>query len=70
MIAESGVVGTLKMMACHETPIGAELPCVGWLVNQLGEGNNIMLRLAVLRGHVDANVEAVGPQHESFEDTL
>ncbi len=60
----------LRMMACHETPVGAELPCVGWLEHQLGAGNNLALRFAVRLGHVDANVETVGPQHERFEDTL
>jgi len=60
----------LHMMACHETPTGRELPCVGWLVHQLNEGNNIALRLAAMRGLVDANVETVGPQHTSLEDTL
>lgn len=57
-------------MACHETPKGRELPCVGWLTNQLGAGNNIALRLLVVTGQIDANVETVGPQHERFEDTL
>ncbi len=60
----------LRMMACHETPVGRELPCVGWLANQLGEGNNLALRLAVVRGLVDADVLLVGEQHERFEDTL
>jgi hypothetical protein len=63
-------LGTLRLMACHETPPGKELPCVGWLMHQLGPGNNIGLRLAVSRGRVDANVELVGEQHERFEDTL
>lgn len=71
-IAEPGavVVGGLRLMACHDTPVGKELPCVGWLVNQLGVGNNIGLRFAVVKGRIDANVETVGPQHERFEDTL
>lgn len=60
----------LRMMACHETPPGAEKPCVGWLANQLGPGNNLPLRLAVIRGQIDANIETVGPQHARFEDTL
>lgn len=63
-------IGWLKLMACHETPVGKELPCVGWLMNQLTVGNNIGLRLAVLRGRVSANIETVGEQHERFEDTL
>ena len=71
-IAEPGVLraGGMRMMACHETPPEREQPCVGWLVHQLGPGNNIGLRLAVMSGHVDANVETVGPQHQRFEDTL
>ena len=59
----------LRLMSCHEYPVGAEKPCVGWLVNQL-DRNNLGLRLAVIRGRVDANVKVVGPQHETFEDTL
>ena len=61
--------GPLRIMACHETSGRRELPCVGWLDHQLNEGNNILLRLAVHRGRVDANYETVGPQHESFEAT-
>jgi hypothetical protein len=60
----------VRLMACHESPDGAELPCVGWLVHQLGPGNNIGLRLAVSRGRIDANVETVGEQHPTFEATL
>lgn len=72
-IAEPGVLPTserLPMMACHESVIGRELPCVGWLVHQLNEGNNLTLRLAVIHGQIDANVRTVGPQHTRFEDTL
>ena len=61
---------SLKMMACHETKVGKELPCVGWLAYELGPGNNLGLRLAVFRGQVDANFELDGEQHENFEDTL
>ena len=66
----AGMGRPLHIMACHESPIGEELPCVGWLDNQLGRGNNLGLRLAVLQKRVDANVETVGEQHESLEDTL
>lgn len=65
-----GLGDGVRMMACHETGIGAELPCVGWLMNQLGPGNNLPLRLLVMHGRVDAAVEAVGPQHERLDDTL
>jgi Family of unknown function (DUF6283) len=69
-IAEPGVLafdGPLRIMACHESHA---TPCVGWLVHQLGPGNNLKLRLAVIAGRVSADVETVGPQHERFEDTL
>lgn len=70
-IADPGSMqGTGKMMACHETPPGKELVCVGWLANQLGPGNNLKLRLQVITGAVDARFELVGEQHETFEDTL
>jgi len=72
-IAEPGALdlgSTLRIMACHESKVNADLPCVGWLVHQLGPGNNIALRMHVMRGRLDANVETVGPQHERFEDTL
>ena len=57
----------LRIMACHETH---ELPCVGWMHNQLGEGNNIVLRLAVSSGRIDGKFEVVGEQHACLEDTL
>lgn len=62
--------GPLRVFACHETPKGKELPCVGWLMHQLGPGNNIGLRISVSEGRIDANVKTVGEQHQSFEDTL
>lgn len=72
-IAEPGALilgGGAKVMACHETPIGSEQACVGWLVHQLGPGNNLRLRLMVHSGEIDADVETVGEQHETFADTL
>ena len=59
--------GSIRLMACHETE---RSPCVGWLAHQLGPGNNIALRLAVMSKQIDGNVETVGEQHETFEDTL
>lgn len=72
-IAEPGALigGSLRVFVCHKTH---DLPCAGWLVNQLGPGNNIPLRLACSAhqgaGRIDANVETVGEQHETFEDTM
>ena len=64
-----GLDQPLRVMACHEYPVGAEVPCVGWLVNQM-ENNNLALRLACAFKRIDANVETVGEQHACFEDTL
>lgn len=67
---DTRILENTTMMACHESKLGKELPCVGWLHNQLGTGNNITLRLAVMSGRVDADFEIEGPQHMRFEDTL
>ena len=71
-IAEPGrfVPGDLRVMSCHLFPVGAEKPCVGWLHNQLGRGNNLGLRMAVVSGRMDADYELDGEQHETFEATL
>ena len=61
---------TLRLMACHHSKRGEEFACVGWLHHQLGVGNNIALRLAVLSGRIDAKYRLVGKQHPTFEDTL
>lgn len=57
-------------MACHEHPPGEEAYCVGWLMNQIGAGNNIPLRLRVTScENIDVAV-LDGPQHERFENSL
>lgn len=58
---------TLRIMACHETH---DTHCVGWLYHQLGEGNNIPLRLQMLSCTNLDRLKIVGEQHEDFEDTL
>lgn len=72
-IAEPGSLrnlgGVMRVMACHEFPVSAEQPCVGWVIHQLGPGNNIPLRMQALDGRF-ANWTTVGEQHETFEDTL
>lgn len=56
-------------MACHETNAKDEVYCIGWLMNQLGPGNNIGLRMRMLDYDL-SRVRLVGEQHETFEDTL
>ena len=55
----------IHIMACHETH---NTHCVGWLVHQLGVGNNISLRLAML--DFKGVLKTIGPQHQTFVDTL
>ena len=71
-VAEPGSFrpGGLRIMACHETGVGSELPCVGWLHSQLGEGNNLGLRLLAITGRINADYELVGDQHETLVDTF
>jgi hypothetical protein len=62
-----GFDGPMQVMACHETQ---DAHCLGWLMNQLGPGNNIALRLSVRSCENIKQVRLVGEQHETFEDTL
>ena len=66
---EFNIGGSLRVMACHESPVGKETECLGWLFNQLGSGNNIGLRI-LMSGYDLSRVELIGDQHETFEDTL
>ncbi len=61
---------TLNVMACHHSKDGQEQHCVGWLNNQLGVGNNIMLRMQMMNCENIKDLKTVGEQHERFEDTL
>lgn len=61
--------GPIRAMACHHSKPGAEFVCAGWLDNQIGPGNNIAARLAVMTGKWPVPV-VDGEQHERFEDTL
>ena len=68
-IAEPGTLGSGRKMACHESAPGSERECVGWVLHQLGPGNNIGLRLRAMDGRYK-DYRTVGAQHERFEDTL
>lgn len=59
--------GSIQIMACHEMH---DAHCIGWLVNQLGDGNNIPMRIAMMGCLNGAGIKTVGEQHETFEDTL
>lgn len=67
-IAEPGSMqDTGRAMACHETH---DAHCIGWLSNQLCEGNNIGLRIRMMSCENRLEMRVIGDQHESFEDTL
>lgn len=57
----------IHVMACHETH---DAHCIGWLMNQLGPGNNIALRLRIRSCENFSAVQTFGEQHETFEDTI
>jgi len=61
---------TMRYMACHEHDSSEGVPCVGWLANQLGRGNNIALRIAMLKCENAHEIKLSGPQHETFDETL
>jgi len=64
----SGLNSTARhVMACHELH---EAHCVGWLMNQLGPGNNIALRVSMLSCENLRDVKLLGEQHETFDETL
>lgn len=67
-IAEPGSLrDTGSVMACHETD---RAHCVGWLVHQLGPGNNIGLRIRMMSCENANAIRLRGAQHATFEDTL
>lgn len=57
----------LKIMACHEME---ETHCIGWLVHQLGPGNNIRMRIAMMGCTNARKIRLRGPQHSTFQATL
>lgn len=67
---DSSPFGVGVAMGCHESPPGDEVHCVGWLHNQMGEGNNIPLRLALFSCENVSEVKVVGEQHSVFSDTI
>jgi uncharacterized Fe-S radical SAM superfamily protein PflX len=71
-IAKEGDLSTLSskeiyVMACHETD---NAYCIGWLMNQLGRGNNIPMRIKMISCSNRQHIKLVGKQHSRFIDTL
>ena len=59
--------GVLHVMVCHQT---VDAYCIGWLMNQLGNGNNIALRINTINIKNIYDVKLIGEQHKTFEDTV
>ncbi len=60
----------LKIMACHHSDGTDEMYCVGWVYNQMRDGNNIGLRLKMFNCTNYKELKVKGQQHKTFEDTL
>jgi len=60
----------LHIMACHKSRAGQDTPCIGWLNNQLKDGNNIALRVYAMGCPLVKHIRLIGEQHKSFEDTI
>jgi hypothetical protein len=60
----------LQAMACHHSDGNDKMYCVGWLHNQLGVGNNIALRIQMMRCENICELKVYGEQHQRFEETL
>ena len=56
-------------MGCHNSSEGNDLECIGWLRNQLSS-NNIGLRLMMIGCANSGDIEVLGEQHLTFEETL
>jgi len=69
-IAKEGDFSPTKAMACHHSKPGAEEYCIGWLHNQLGPGNNIALRMKMMKCSNLADMKIYGKQHRRFKDTI
>ena len=61
------LTGTMHVMACHETN---DAHCIGWLMNQLGPGNNIGMRIRMSSCENASKIRLRGEQHACFDDTL
>lgn len=72
-IADPGAItlgGNIRAMACHNSSEERQFYCIGWLVHQLGVGNNIGLRMQMRNCENASDIEVFGEQHQRFQDTL
>lgn len=60
----------IKNMACHYSTETENVYCAGWLHNQSGIGNNIQLRVSMMRNKNISKIVIDGEQVDSFEETF
>src|SRR6476659_2771715 len=63
----SSITEPTHAMACHESH---DAHCVGWIVNQMGPGNNIGLRIRLASCANVCDIRSAGEQHMTFAETL
>jgi len=63
----SSILNPTHAMACHESH---DAHCVGWIVNQMGPGNNIGLRIRLASCANVGESRLAGEQHATFTETL
>lgn len=71
-IVDDGILdpnGAVRFMGCHNSSDDNDLECIGWLNNQR-DSNNIGLRLMMMRCQNVREIEVVGEQYLTFEETL
>lgn len=65
----SQLTNPMRIMACHYSTDDLELPCIGWIYNQL-RNNNLALRLALIRSKQVKKLEIDGAQRATFAKTF
>lgn len=65
----SQLTNPMRIMVCHYSTTNLELPCIGWVYNQL-RNNNLALRIALIRSSHVEKLEIDGPQRTTFAETF
>jgi hypothetical protein len=63
------VTTPMRLMGCHYSTDDLQLPCIGWIYNQL-RNNNLALRMALIRSRQVKKLEIDGPQRVTFAETF
>jgi hypothetical protein len=61
------IKNNVRVMSCHKHEAAH---CIGWLVNQIGAGNNIGMRLQLMKCKNAKDIEVYGEQYQTFRETI